>query len=231
MPFTAVGERYRTVAAQLAAQPKERDVTLLAVSKTFGLEAVEAAWAAGARCFGENYAQEGAQKCRAFRGRHPDADVAWHFIGPLQSNKTRLVATHFDWVQSIDREKIARRLSEQRPADLAPLNVLIEVNADEEEGKSGVRFEEIAALAAVIDSLPNLVLRGLMAIPEAQSEDGGRRAFRRMKAAFDELASRYPTVDTLSMGMSADWPTAVEEGSTLIRVGSAIFGARHYATA
>lgn len=223
-----IASRYRALEAQLAATPKRGNVGILAVSKTFGLEAVEAAWEAGAVRFGENYVQEGVEKCEAFRERHPDAKVEWHFIGPLQSNKSRRVAETFDWVQTIDRERIARRLSEQRPETLPPLNVLIEVNADDEESKSGVRWDEIDALADFVVSLPNLTLRGLMAIPEAQSADGGRKAFTRMREAFVALQKRYPSIDTLSLGMTADWPVAVEAGSTLIRVGSGIFGPRDY---
>ena len=172
--------------------------------------------------------QEGVEKCRLFRERHPDAKVEWHFIGSLQSNKTRPVAETFDWVQTIDRVKIAERLSAQRPENLAPLNVLIEVNADGEATKSGVSWDEIEALADRIAELPKLRLRGLMAIPEANGADGGRRAFAHMREAFEALKRRHPEVDTLSMGMTADWRAAVEEGSTLIRVGSGIFGARDY---
>mgnify|MGYP000332129974 FL=1 len=164
----------------------------------------------------------------AFPGTPPDAGVEWHFIGSLQSNKTRPVAETFDWVQTIDRVKIAERLSAQRPENLAPLNVLIEVNADGEATKSGVSWDEIEALADRIAELPKLRLRGLMAIPEANGADGGRRAFARMREAFEALKRRHPEVDTLSMGMTADWRAAVEEGSTLIRVGSGIFGARDY---
>ena len=203
-------------------------VKLLAVGKTFPAEAVAQCLPLGVRAFGENYVQEGVEKCRLFRERHPDAGVEWHFIGSLQSNKTRPVAETFDWVQTIDREKIAERLSAQRPEHLAPLNVLIEVNADAEASKSGVAWDEIDALAARIAELPRLRLRGLMAIPEANGADGGRRAFARMREAFLALKTRHPEVDTLSMGMTADWRTAVEEGSTLIRVGSGIFGARDY---
>ena len=213
---------------ELAERAPQGGVALLAVSKTFGIEAVEAAWRAGARRFGENYVQEGVEKCRLFRERHPDAKVEWHFIGSLQSNKTRPVAETFDWVQTIDRVKIAERLSAQRPENLEPLNVLIEVNADEEATKSGVSWNEIDELADRIAELPKLRLRGLMAIPEANGADGGRRAFVRMREAFEALKRRRPEVGTLSMGMTADWRAAVEEGSALIRVGSGIFGARDY---
>lgn len=228
MQENPIETRFRALEQELAGQAPQGSVALLAVSKTFGIEAVEAAWRAGARRFGENYVQEGVEKCRLFRERHPDAKVEWHFIGSLQSNKTRPVAETFDWVQTIDRVKIAERLSAQRPENLAPLNVLIEVNADGEATKSGVSWDEIEALADRIAELPKLRLRGLMAIPEANGADGGRRAFARMREAFEALKRRHPEVDTLSMGMTADWRAAVEEGSTLIRVGSGIFGARDY---
>ncbi len=228
MQENSIETRFRALEKELAERAPQGGVALLAVSKTFGIEAVEAAWRAGARRFGENYVQEGVEKCRLFRERHPDAKVEWHFIGSLQSNKTRPVAETFDWVQTIDRVKIAERLSAQRPENLAPLNVLIEVNADGEATKSGVSWDEIEALADRIAELPKLRLRGLMAIPEANGADGGRRAFARMREAFEALKSRHPEVDTLSMGMTADWRAAVEEGSTLIRVGSGIFGARDY---
>lgn len=228
MQENSIETRFRALEQELRERAPQGGVALLAVSKTFGIEAVEAAWRAGAQAFGENYVQEGVEKCRLFRTRHPDAKVEWHFIGSLQSNKTRPVAETFDWVQTIDRVKIAERLSAQRPENLAPLNVLIEVNADGEATKSGVSWDEIEALADRIAELPNLRLRGLMAIPEANGADGGRRAFARMREAFEALKRRHPQVDTLSMGMTADWRAAVEEGSTLIRVGSGIFGARDY---
>lgn len=228
MQENPIETRFRALEQELRERAPQGGVALLAVSKTFGIEAVEAAWRAGARRFGENYVQEGVEKCRLFRERHPDAKVEWHFIGSLQSNKTRPVAETFDWVQTIDRVKIAERLSAQRPENLAPLNVLIEVNADGEATKSGVSWDEIEALADRIAELPKLRLRGLMAIPEANGADGGRRAFARMREAFEALKRRHPEVDTLSMGMTADWRAAVEEGSTLIRVGSGIFGARDY---
>lgn len=228
MQENSIETRFRALEKELAERAPQGGVALLAVSKTFGIEAVEAAWRAGAWRFGENYVQEGVEKCRLFRERHPDAKVEWHFIGSLQSNKTRPVAETFDWVQTIDRVKIAERLSAQRPENLVPLNVLIEVNADGEATKSGVSWDEIEALADRIAELPKLRLRGLMAIPEANGADGGRRAFARMREAFEALKRRHPEVDTLSMGMTADWRAAVEEGSTLIRVGSGIFGARDY---
>ena len=228
MQENSIETRFRALEKELAERAPQGGVALLAVSKTFGIEAVEAAWRAGARRFGENYVQEGVEKCRLFRERHPDAKVEWHFIGSLQSNKTRPVAETFDWVQTIDRVKIAERLSAQRPENLAPLNVLIEVNADGEATKSGVSWDEIEALADRIAELPKLRLRGLMAAPAANGAHAGRRALPRRREAFEALRRRHPEVDTLSMGMTADWRAAVEEGSTLIRVGSGIFGARDY---
>lgn len=204
-------------------------VQLLAVSKTFGVEAIAEAIEVGERRFGENYVQEGVEKIRHFREALPGVALEWHFIGPLQSNKTRLVAEHFDWVQSIDREKIARRLSEQRPNHLPPLNVLIEVNIDQQATKSGVKVEEVRALADLIMALPRLRLRGLMAIPEPADDDEGKRhPLRAMKALYDALKNEGYPLDVLSMGMSSDMSQAIEEGATMVRVGSAIFGERNY---
>lgn len=204
-------------------------VQLLAVSKTFGVEAIAEAIQVGERRFGENYVQEGVEKIRHFREALPGVALEWHFIGPLQSNKTRLVAEHFDWVQSIDREKIARRLSEQRPSNLLPLNVLIEVNIDQQATKSGVKVEEVRALADLIMELPGLRLRGLMAIPEPADDDEGKRhPLRAMKALYDALKNEGYPLDVLSMGMSSDMSQAIEEGATMVRVGSAIFGERNY---
>lgn len=204
-------------------------VQLLAVSKTFGVEAIAEAIEVGERRFGENYVQEGVEKIRHFREALPGVSLEWHFIGPLQSNKTRLVAEHFDWVQSIDREKIARRLSEQRPSNLLPLNVLIEVNIDQQATKSGVKVEEVRALADLIMELPGLRLRGLMAIPEPADDDEGKRhPLRAMKALYDALKNEGYPLDVLSMGMSSDMSQAIEEGATMVRVGSAIFGERNY---
>lgn len=204
-------------------------VQLLAVSKTFGVEAIAEAIEVGERRFGENYVQEGVEKIRHFREALPGVALEWHFIGPLQSNKTRLVAEHFDWVQSVDREKIARRLSEQRPSNLLPLNVLIEVNIDQQATKSGVKVEEVRALADLIMELPGLRLRGLMAIPEPADDDEGKRhPLRAMKALYDALKNEGYPLDVLSMGMSSDMSQAIEEGATMVRVGSAIFGERNY---
>ncbi len=204
-------------------------VQLLAVSKTFGVEAIAEAIEVGERRFGENYVQEGVEKIRHFREALPGVSLEWHFIGPLQSNKTRLVAEHFDWVQSIDREKIAHRLSEQRPSHLPLLNVLIEVNIDQQVTKSGVKVEEVRALADLIMGLPGLRLRGLMAIPEPADDDEGKRhPLRAMKALYDALKNEGYPLDVLSMGMSSDMLQAIEEGATMVRVGSAIFGERNY---
>lgn len=206
----------------------QRRTTLLAVSKTFPAQAVLAAAEAGQTAFGENYAQEGCDKVDWFREHHPELTLQWHFIGPLQSNKTRPVAERFDWVESVDRLKIAQRLSDQRPDALPPLNLLIEVNIDGEATKSGVAPADLPALIEAVRRLPRVRLRGLMTIPAPAATHEARMApLAAMKALFDELAPRYG-LDTLSMGMSADMIEAVEAGSTQVRVGSAIFGARHY---
>lgn len=214
-------------------------VLLIAVSKTFPAEAVVQAANAGQRHFGENYLQEAVDKIARVKEMAPalsDGDVdanslIWHFIGPLQSNKTRAVAEHFDWVHSIEREKVARRLSEQRPAQLPPLNVCIQVNVSGEQTKSGVTPEEALPLAAVIAELPNLRLRGLMSIPEA-TEDVSlqRQRFARLGSLLQQLnqvrTASQPALDTLSMGMSADMEAAILEGATMVRIGTAIFGSR-----
>lgn len=204
-------------------------VTLLAVSKTKPATAIEAAMAAGQRAFGENYVQEGVDKIRHFRDAQPDTALEWHFIGPLQSNKSRLVAEHFDWCHTVDRLKIAQRLSEQRPAALPPLNVLLQVNISAEASKSGIDPTALPALAAAVAALPNLTLRGLMAIP-APENDYPRQlsVFQQMNDLFQQLKLHYPQVDTLSMGMTDDMSAAIAAGSTLVRIGTAIFGARDY---
>ena len=200
-------------------------VTLLAVSKTFGADAVQAAFAAGQTAFGENYIQEAVEKITALR----HLPLQWHCIGPVQSNKTRLVAEHFDWVHTVDRLKIAQRLSEQRPAGLAPLQVCIQVNVDGGVTKSGVAPDEALALAKDIASLPRLRLRGLMCIPEPAADFVAACAlFERARAIFNELNAEGLGLDILSMGMSEDLEAAVASGSTMVRVGSAIFGARSY---
>jgi pyridoxal phosphate enzyme (YggS family) len=195
-------------------------VTLLAVSKSQPVARIEEARAAGHKAFGENYVQEALEKMDALPG------LEWHLIGPLQSNKTRLAAERFAWVHTLEREKIARRLSEQRPAGLPPLDVLIQVNVSGEATKSGVAVEAIAALARAVAPLPRLRLRGLMAVPEPTPDVALQRMrFRTVKAAFEDLKGELG-FDTLSMGMSDDMESAIAEGATLVRIGSAIFGAR-----
>ncbi len=203
------------------------EVTLLAVSKTFGPDAVRQAQAAGQRAFGENYVQEGVEKILALRESPASSTIEWHCIGPLQSNKTRLVASHFDWVQSVDRLKIAERLSEQRPADLMPLQVCIQVNVDGGATKSGVSPEALPALARDVSQLPRLRLRGLMCIPEPTNDEEVQRAvFLRARALWNDLRAAGHEIDTLSMGMSDDLEAAISAGSTLVRVGRSIFGSR-----
>ncbi|MES2880094.1 MAG: YggS family pyridoxal phosphate-dependent enzyme [Pseudomonadota bacterium] len=215
--------RARMAAACQAAGRGPADVALLAVSKTFGPDAVEEAYACGQTAFGENYIQEAVQKITQLR----HLPLQWHCIGPIQSNKTRLVAEHFDWVHTVDRLKVAQRLSEQRPAGLAPLQVCIQVNVDGGETKSGVRPEDALALAQQVAALPNLRLRGLMSIPEPAPDFVAACAlFTRARALFDALNAAGLALDTLSMGMSADMEAAIHSGSTMVRVGSAIFGGR-----
>jgi len=219
----------RMAAACQAAGRDPGTVSLLAVSKTFGPEMVQSAWAAGQTAFGENYIQEAVQKITALR-QLPDANRAplqWHCIGPIQSNKTRLVAEHFDWVQTVDRLKVAERLSQQRPAGLAPLQVCIQVNVDGGSTKSGALPQEALALALQVAALPGLRLRGLMSIPEPATDFvASTQVFMRVKTLFDALNGSGLALDTLSMGMSADLEAAIHGGSTMVRVGSAIFGAR-----
>lgn len=222
----AVRARIRHAAE--AAQRAPDDVTLLAVSKTFGPEAVRAAWDAGQRAFGENFVQEALDKIRMLSA----LAIEWHFIGPVQSNKTRPIAEHFAWVHGIEREKIAVRLNEARPAHLPPLNVLIQVNVSGEDSKSGVAPGAEQGLAAAIGTLPRLRLRGLMAIPEPTADTALQRArFARLRELLQPLRAADPAVDTLSMGMSDDLESAVAEGATLVRIGSAIFGKRRGAGA
>ena len=215
----------RIAGASAAAGRPVESVTLLAVSKTFGPAAVREAFEAGERRFGENYVQEGVDKIAALadlRGR-----VEWHFIGPLQSNKTRAVAEQFDWVHSVDRLKIAQRLSEQRPARLPPLQVCLQVNISGEASKSGLAPPEVPALARAVAALPGLRLRGLMAIPEPAATFADQcRPHRALCQLLQALQAQGLAVDTLSMGMTADLEAAVAEGATIVRVGTAIFGRR-----
>ena len=224
-----IEERLAALLNEIENAPKlEKRITLLAVSKPFPKEAVLIAAQAGQRSFGENYAQEGCEKVDWFRENHAELPLVWHFIGPVQANKTRPIAEHFDWVESLNREKIARRLNEQRPEALGKLNVLIEVNIDGEASKSGVLPKDVPALCDVVQGLDRLKLRGLMAIPApADTHEGKIKPLRDMRALYESLRDRYE-FDTLSMGMSADYLEALEAGSTEIRVGTAIFGHRDY---
>ena len=207
-------------AARPTGRPRPR---LLAVSKTQPAEAVAALAAAGQRAFGENYVQEALAKQQALAG----LDLEWHLVGHLQSNKAREAATRFDWVQTVDRPKLVAALARHRPPGMAPLNVLVQVNIDDETSKHGCAPSEVAALATQVAAEPALALRGLMAIPAPHTDLALRRdAFRRMKALFDVLASRHPQVDTLSMGMSDDMELAIAEGATMVRIGTALFGTR-----
>jgi hypothetical protein len=213
----------RILRAAAAANRAPDSVQLLAVSKTFGIEEVTAAWHAGQRAFGENFVQEALDKIAGLG----HFDIEWHFIGPVQSNKTRPIAEHFAWVHSIEREKIARRLNDSRPPQLPPLNVLIQVNVSGEASKSGVAPGEERALAETIRSLPRLRLRGLMAIPEPTPDaDLQRRRLTLLRSLQQGLQADDSGVDTLSMGMSDDLEAAIAEGSTMVRIGTAIFGSR-----
>jgi pyridoxal phosphate enzyme (YggS family) len=219
--------RQRISRATATAGRPANSVHLLAVSKTFPAADVEAAFSAGQRAFGENYVQEATAKIAELACLRDK--IEWHFIGPLQSNKTKVVAETFDWVHSIDRLKIAQRLSEQRPANMPALNVCLQINVSGEASKSGIAPNEAPKLARQIAQLPNLVLRGLMAIPEpAASLDEQRVPHRQLRELFDSLRAGGLALDTLSMGMSADLEAAVLEGATMVRIGTAIFGARTY---
>jgi pyridoxal phosphate enzyme (YggS family) len=221
-----------SIRAAVKAVDRPRDaVQLLAVSKTFPADAVLDAIGAGQTAFGENYLQEALDKMAAVSAALPGRQIAWHFIGPIQSNKTRPIATSFDWVHTVERLKIAQRLSEQRPADSAPLNICLQVNISGEASKSGVSPAELPELARLVAQLPRLRLRGLMAIPEPETEVVRQRAaFARLRALFDALRAEGMDLDTLSMGMSADMGAAIAEGATIVRVGTAIFGSRTYDT-
>jgi pyridoxal phosphate enzyme (YggS family) len=202
-----------------------QSVTLLAVSKRFDASTVRTAFAAGQRRFGENYVAEAVAKIQALADLR--AQLEWHLIGPLQSNKTRVVAENFDWVHTLDRLKVAQRLSEQRPAGLPALQVCLQVNVSAQDTKSGVAPGEVAALAHAVAALPRVALRGLMAIPQPSDDPAAQRApLRALRELLQALRSQGLALDTLSMGMSADLEAAVAEGATMVRVGTAIFGAR-----
>ena len=216
----------RITAACVAGLRDAGSVQLLAVSKTKPLLDIEAAYDAGQRQFGENYVQEAIDKIQALQSRCPD--INWHLIGPLQSNKTKIVAEHFDWVQTVDRLKTAERLSSQRPDTLPALNICLQVNISREPNKSGVLPEALPVLAEMVAQLPQLCLRGLMAIPEATLDQEKLTAqLLELQQLFDRMTQIYPAMDTLSVGMSNDLEIAVACGSTLVRVGTAIFGSRN----
>ena len=218
----AVQARISNAAAAVGRSPES--VRLLAVSKTWPAACVREAAAAGQKAFGENYVQEGIEKIREVAR----PDLEWHFIGPLQSNKTRQVAEAFDWVHSVDRFKIAERLSQQRPETLPPLQVCLQVNISGEDTKSGVAPQDVPVLARQVAQLPRLMLRGLMAIPAPAADFAGQcEPFRRLRLLFEQLVREGLALDTLSMGMSHDIEAAVAEGATLVRVGTAIFGERN----
>jgi PLP dependent protein len=219
--------RQRIAKAAADASRDASSVTLLAVSKTFPAEDVRAAFNAGQRAFGENYVQEAVAKIAGLADLR--SEIEWHFIGPLQSNKTKVVAENFDWVHSVDRLKIAERLNEQRPDGSPRLNVCLQINVSGEDSKSGIAPDDALALAHQIAALPRLHLRGLMAIPEpAATLDEQRAPHRRLREIMDTLRANGLELDTLSMGMSADIEAAILEGATMVRIGTAIFGARDY---
>lgn len=223
-----VHEQIRVAALDAARDPQE--ITLLAVSKTFGAGVVIEAALAGQTDFGENYVQEALDKMTAIRLEQPNLLLKWHFIGPMQSNKTRHVAERFDWVHSIEREKIAQRLAEQRPTQLPPLNVCLQVNIGAEASKSGIAPDRLLPLAQAVAAMPRLKLRGLMALPpQAASYELQRSAFRQLRKLFDAVRKQGIPLDTLSMGMSADMHAAIAEGATIVRIGTAIFGKRNNA--
>ena len=217
--------RAAIVHSAIAAGRSAEDVQLLAVSKTFSAEAVREAYRCGQIAFGENYLQEALQKIAALR----DLPLEWHFIGPIQSNKTRDIAENFAWVHAVDRLKIAQRLSAQRPVNLPSLNVCLQVNVSREDSKSGVAPDEVAQLAEAVVKLPNLSLRGLMTIPApVDNPVEQRKPFARMRLLLQQLNALGLGLDTLSMGMSQDFPAAILEGATIVRIGTAIFGIRNY---
>ena len=227
--MVTIAERLTSAYARIAnaaknAQRNSSEITLLAVSKTKPSTDIAAAYEHGQRQFGESYVQEAVDKIAQLSAL---SDITWHFIGPIQSNKSALVAQHFDWVQSVDRIKIAKRLNTQRLADFPPLNVLIQVNISTEEAKSGCSVDQIPELAEFISQCEQLTLRGLMAIP-AKSDDPSEQiqSFEQLQTCFDKLKAQYPHIDTLSMGMSGDVEAAISAGSTMVRIGTDIFGTR-----
>lgn len=227
--MTDIKKRFETISntlrqAESQANRGPNAVKLLAVSKTWPAEKLRAVADLGQTCFGENYLQEAIEKIQALK----DLDLEWHFIGPIQSNKTRDIAALFDWAQSVDRLKIAKRLHQQRPEQLPPLNICIQVNIDNEDTKSGLVEQDIMPLANAIQELDRLKLRGLMIIPARQQNEAAQvETFKRALTLYQSLQARFDDIDTLSMGMTADMNLAIQEGSTMVRIGTALFGQRH----
>jgi len=227
--MSRLAEKLTSVKARIALAAKNagrapESIRLIAVSKTKPTEDVRLAIESGQRDFGENYLQDALKKIQEIQTK----DVVWHFIGPIQSNKTRNIAESFDWVQTLDREKIARRLNDQRPVDMSPLNVCIQINLDDEDSKSGIGLPHALTLGNIVEALPNLRLRGLMFIPAPQTSSTARlETCQRAQALFQDFKQAFPDCDTLSLGMSADLEEAVAAGSTMVRIGTDIFGKRH----
>lgn len=227
--MTTIGNRLQDILARIhsleSSSHCKQKVNLLAVSKAHSSQAVREAYLSGQTMFGENYLQEALEKQAYLR----DLSIEWHFIGPIQSNKTQLIAQNFAWVHSVDRLKIAQRLNDARPEHLAPLQVCIQVNTSNEITKSGITPNELGALARAIVVMPRLKLRGLMSIPEPSTDYNKQRdQFKQVRECYDALLAEGFVLDTLSIGMSDDYPAAIEEGSTIVRIGSALFGARNY---
>ncbi|MGB1198915.1 MAG: YggS family pyridoxal phosphate-dependent enzyme [Thalassotalea sp.] len=216
--IAAVNLQIESACQQANRSPKQ--VTLLAVSKTKPIDMIEQIYQTGQRCFGENYIQEAVEKIVQLKHLQ---NIVWHYIGPIQSNKTKLIAENFDWVQSVDRAKVITRLNEQRSCHHTPLNVCLQVNISQESSKSGILIEQLNELAEQVNSAEHLTLRGLMAIPE---KNNVAQSFKQMESLFNALKQRYSSVDTLSMGMSGDLEQAIASGSTMVRIGTAIFGER-----
>jgi len=222
-----IGNRLQLILANIKSiktnQKSLQRPQVLAVSKTQPASVIREAFQVGVRLFGENYLQEALEK----QSQLTDLPIEWHFIGPIQSNKTQPIAQHFSWVHSVDRIKIAQRLNDARPKDLAPLNICIQLNIDSEISKGGVAMDEVEPLALAISNMPHLNLRGLMSIPEPSTNPDKQRAqFKQVRECYDTLLAKGYALDTLSMGMSEDYPIAIEQGATIVRIGSALFGAR-----
>jgi len=235
MSIDGIAPNYHRLLASIREQERlfkrpPGSVKLLAVSKTHKADRLREAWAAGARDFGENYVQEALAKIAELSAAPSNTpDIIWHFIGPIQSNKTRDIAAHFDWVHSVDRLKIIQRLQDQRPAELPALNICVQINLSNEQTKSGVGLQQARELCAAVADMNRLCLRGLMAIPAPCADHQQQRAsFRPLAELFREMQAVYPDMDTLSMGMSDDYAAAIAEGSTMIRIGTGIFGKREY---